>query len=96
MKVVSYFPEAADEIRDALNASPKQIEFRTTIDNELRDIVSGLKTHARIARPNVRQCILIGYPYSIIYQEYPTEIRVIAFAHEKRFPFYWKKRLRKP
>ena len=89
---VSYFPEAATEIRDALSASPKQAEFRTAIDDELRDIASGLKTHARIARPSIRQCIMIGFPYSIIYERFTTITHVLAVAADRRRPGYWSAR----
>jgi hypothetical protein len=34
------------------------------------------------------------FPYNLIYAVYPDRIRVVAFAHQKRRPFYWRKRLK--
>lgn len=96
MKVISYFAEALVEIQDALDHSPKPTVFRREIDEALNDIASGLMTHAKIPRSQLQECILLGYPYSIIYHELTDEIRVVAFAHHKRRRGYWKPRLRKP
>jgi len=96
VKAVSYFAEAEVELQDALDLSPKPVEFRHAVDEALQDIASGLKSHARLPRSLDRECILVGYPYSIIYRELTNEIRVVALAHHKRQRGYWKPRLRKP
>ncbi|MEW6219610.1 MAG: type II toxin-antitoxin system RelE/ParE family toxin [Thermodesulfobacteriota bacterium] len=42
----------------------------------------------------VRQAPVVRFPYSILYVIEPAEhIRVIAVAHQKRRPGYWRKRL---
>lgn len=40
----------------------------------------------------VRRKILIKFPYSLLYSVWPNEIRILAFAHQKRRPFYWRGR----
>ena len=41
-----------------------------------------------------RQFSLRRFPYRIIYQLTADELRVIAVAHQRRRPGYWKKRAR--
>lgn len=43
--------------------------------------------------PNVRRCLLPRFPYAIIYEIDSTEIRILAIAHARRRPGYWKNRL---
>jgi plasmid stabilization system protein ParE len=40
-----------------------------------------------------RRFVLRGFPFSIIYLDDPDVIRVIAVAHSRRRPGYWKDRL---
>ncbi len=32
------------------------------------------------------------FPYSLVYSVRPNEIRIVAVAHQKRRPFYWRAR----
>lgn len=41
---------------------------------------------------STRRLVLPRYPYSIIYREKSDEIQIIAVAHAKRRPGYWKRR----
>lgn len=47
----------------------------------------------RQIRPNVRALRIKRYPYSLIYLIQPGTIIIVAIAHEKRRPDYWKRRL---
>lgn len=40
----------------------------------------------------IRRCRLIRFPYVIIFEILETEIVVLAVAHSKRRPNYWRKR----
>jgi plasmid stabilization system protein ParE len=40
----------------------------------------------------VRMKPLFKFPYSLIYSVRPDEIRLLAVAHQKRRPFYWRGR----
>jgi hypothetical protein len=44
--------------------------------------------------PPVRRCMLsrFGY-YAIAYQAFDDHIRVVAFVHTRRKPFYWRARV---
>ncbi|MFO1364492.1 MAG: type II toxin-antitoxin system RelE/ParE family toxin [Burkholderiales bacterium] len=43
-------------------------------------------------RGSTRRFPLRRFPYSIIYQLKPEEVRVIALAHQSRRPGYWRGR----
>jgi plasmid stabilization system protein ParE len=43
-------------------------------------------------RGSIRRFPLQRFPYSIIYQIMPNEVRVIALAHQSRRPGYWRGR----
>lgn len=39
-----------------------------------------------------RRYLLGRFPYSVVYQEKPTHIEVVAVAHHRRRPGYWARR----
>ncbi|HXT22259.1 MAG TPA: type II toxin-antitoxin system RelE/ParE family toxin [Thermoanaerobaculia bacterium] len=39
-----------------------------------------------------RKYVLQGFPYSVIYREVGDELQVVAVAHGKRKPGYWRSR----
>lgn len=94
MKFGGYHPEAEEELDDALVRSHDPLAFQNRVDNSIRDILSGVVVHARFKGTPARQCLLQPLPYSMIYVDDPTEIRIIALAHHKRRPGYWKRRLK--
>jgi toxin ParE1/3/4 len=42
-----------------------------------------------------RRILLRRFPYAVVYLELERELRILAFAHERRRPGYWKRRLRR-
>jgi len=98
MKVV-YVPEAEQELSDAavyLAESARSVELGERLLHE------AAQCEQRIAeRPNAwpmvgrrwRQCLVTTFPYKIIYRVEGDIVRVYAFAHVKRRPGYWNKRL---
>jgi toxin ParE1/3/4 len=44
----------------------------------------------------VRSARLRRFPYRVVYMELPDRWRVVAFAHVRRHPDYWKGRLAPP
>jgi toxin ParE1/3/4 len=47
---------------------------------------------APLIRGRVRKRIVTKFPYSLIYSVRQDEIRILAVAHQKRRPFYWRGR----
>jgi plasmid stabilization system protein ParE len=46
-----------------------------------------------LGRRGTRKFILPNFPFALIYREFPSKIQIIAVAHGKRRPDYWKERL---
>jgi len=42
-----------------------------------------------------RRVLVRKFPYSVVFIDLPTERRVLAIAHGKRKPGYWRKRRRR-
>jgi toxin ParE1/3/4 len=40
-----------------------------------------------------RACLVIGFPYRVVYEFLPDAIYVVAITHTSREPGYWKNRL---
>ena len=55
---------------------------------ELGTLVSGVDSEL-----GVRRMLVWRFPFTVVYCELEREIRVLAIAHAKRRPLYWKKRL---
>lgn len=47
---------------------------------------------APLIRGRVRKKALIKFPYSLVYSVRQDEIRILAVAHQKMRPFYWRDR----
>jgi plasmid stabilization system protein ParE len=45
-------------------------------------------------REGTRRARLNRYPYAVIYREFDDRIAIIAVAHGKRRPAYWRRRLK--
>jgi plasmid stabilization system protein ParE len=41
----------------------------------------------------VRRRVVPDFPYLVLFKEYSTEVVIIAVAHGKRAPGYWRRRL---
>lgn len=53
--------------------------------------VPGLRRDLR-----VRRAILDRFPYAVIFIEHAESVHILAFAHQKRRPGYWRGRLPTP
>jgi plasmid stabilization system protein ParE len=42
--------------------------------------------------PTIRRSLLSGFPYSVIYEDSADELIVLAVAHDKQRPGYWRER----
>ncbi len=103
MKPIRYEDEAEEELRNALHwyedreeelghrffASLKEAEACIQHAPEAWQPVPG----TRQKQPPLRRKVVDGFPYLVVYLELETEIRVIAIAHSKRRPDYWRRRL---
>lgn len=58
-----------------------------------RQLISEGPSACRIERGEVRGHSVARFPYRIYYRARPDEILIIAIAHRRRSPGYWRKRL---
>ena len=77
------------EVRDAEVAE----NFRAALDAAIERIAAfpGIGTPWP-GEPTVRRVLLRGFPYAVVYEEAADELIVLAVAHEKRRPAYWRER----
>jgi plasmid stabilization system protein ParE len=62
---------------------------------ELRETTRRIQRDPRLyplTIADARRSLLRDFPYSVIYRETPREIQILAIAHGKRRPGYWRKR----
>jgi toxin ParE1/3/4 len=97
--------EALSELTDAYRRyqgkrSGLGDEFVAAIDVALDQITRLPKAGAPVPRVprdlGVRRAPVAKFPYHVVYIETPAEIRVLAFAHDRRRPGYWLSRTRTP
>lgn len=71
-------------------------EFLDAVDTALRQVVRLPRAGVRVPRvPTdlpVRRAPVKRFPYHVIYLETKDTIRVLAIAHDRRRPDYWKGR----
>jgi plasmid stabilization system protein ParE len=44
------------------------------------------------AGPTQRRVVAARFPYSIVCKQYPDKIVIVAIAHQRRRPGYWRRR----
>jgi plasmid stabilization system protein ParE len=54
--------------------------------------ISEFPEAAPLVQGRIRKRPIAKFPYSMVYSVRPDEIRVLAVAHQKRRPFYWRGR----
>ena len=94
---VEYFPQARRELEDALDwylerSGTAAEAFLQEVDRAVGVIGSAPGIWRRF-EAGTRRYILRTFPYSIIYREIDGGIEVVAVAHHKRRPRYWRDRL---
>jgi toxin ParE1/3/4 len=98
VKQIVFHPDADAEIIDAaqyyeVNIPALGSEFIEEIERSLNQIKIFPESSQRIGR-RARRKPLWRFPYNLIYAVYSDRIRIVACAHQKRRPFYWRKRLK--
>jgi plasmid stabilization system protein ParE len=62
---------------------------------DVQRAIDAVRERPKVGRPispNLRQWRLRRFPYSLIYAEEPDAILIIAVAHQRRRPRYWRDR----
>jgi toxin ParE1/3/4 len=82
------------EVEHAYNEYAKQnvraaLGFLDALDAALLRLAEGPETFPRYDG-EVRRCLLAKYPYGIVFEVIDDVVFVVAVAHLKRRPGYWK------
>ncbi|RJP25716.1 MAG: type II toxin-antitoxin system RelE/ParE family toxin [Candidatus Omnitrophota bacterium] len=91
------FHEAAEiEINEAADFYDRESpRLGSAFLDEVQQVMESISRYpnaAPLIQGRVRKKILINFPYSLIYSVRTHEIRILAVAHQKRRPFYWRSR----
>lgn len=95
---VRFLTPARKEFLGAINFYEREApglgaEFLEDLDHALESIVSTPRLGARFEE-QTRRVLLRRFPYSVIYVIEDASVLVVAVAHQRRRPGYWKDRLR--
>jgi plasmid stabilization system protein ParE len=97
MKPVSVHPEAEAEADGAFEWYWARSESAALgFDAELRKAFSALQMNPRIYASylqGTRRIMLNRYPFYVVFRVRPRTIQIVAIAHAKRRPGYWKGRI---
>jgi toxin ParE1/3/4 len=93
---VHLHPAARAEIRDALSwyeeRSPvTATAFASEVESAVHRIADAPSLYP-IAEHGTRRLLLGRFPYSVFYRVRSQEIVIVAVAHHKRRPAYWRDR----
>ncbi len=97
MKIL-YEPDAEQELSDAAayvanRASSVAVAEQLLLEvAKAEQLVSEYPNAQPVVRGGFRRCLLDRFQYQLVDRVEPDVIRVIAFAHLKRKPGYWRKR----
>ena len=94
-------PAAEEETREAAAWYEQQrpglgLEFLAAIDTAIQRIRRAPAQFSRLEtlpeEESVRRALTDRFPYAVIFEEGEEEIRVLAVAHTRRRPNYWRRR----
>jgi len=98
MRKISFHEDADSEVLEAAiyyegRAPDLGLAFLDEVEKASERILANPLTYQFVGA-EVRQAPIARFPYSVLYVvEAADHIRVIAVAHQKRRPGYWRKRL---
>lgn len=81
-EAAAYYAEARPGLGEAFIA-----EVQRAVDRIAASPLAG-----RAVERDVRWWVVKRFPYSVLYRVRDDHIRILAIAHQKRRPFYWRGR----
>jgi len=94
--IINLLQEAEEELIKAASYYEQQqpglgVEFIREV-RRICKLVSASPKAATKVRKEIRRRLVRRFPFSVLYQEVEDSILVIAIAHQRRKPGYWKNR----
>jgi plasmid stabilization system protein ParE len=92
-----FHPEAKEEFRSAIRwyrdqSTITSTSFRKNVSGAIRQIAEAPKRWP-VYLHGTRRFVLQRFPFSVVYLDDPDLVTIIAVAHGKRKPGYWKRRV---
>jgi hypothetical protein len=87
MKPVIFLPEAEEEMLEAASY------YQSQADGLGNDYLSEAPDAWPILEHDLRRRLVRRFPFSVFYKIDPEEIVIIAVAHQRKKPGYWRKRI---
>lgn len=96
---IEFQSEADEEFREAARYYESEapgvgLAFVVEMHKAVADIAEFPLT-AQIVRASIRKKVLRHFPYNILYSVDSDKVVIIAVAHQRRRPNYWRNRLKK-
>ena len=97
MKSYRFHPDALEELEAAFDwyrqQHPNLAErFLSAVEEAISRICERPEAGMKYLGTRRRYRKTGSFPYLVIYDETPTEVAIIAVAHGRRRPAYWRKR----
>jgi plasmid stabilization system protein ParE len=94
---IPFLPAAEDEFLEAVAWYEAQrpglgAEFLAEVERAVRRIIA-FPRHGSPYLAGTRRIVLRQFPYSVVYWPDPDDLLVVAVAHQRRKPGYWKSRV---
>lgn len=88
--------ETIDDLQEAINwysniSSELSIDIEVKFFAALQEIIKRPLAF-QIVKAKYRKYNIARFPYSVVFKIVKDRITIVAFAHHKRKPNYWKKR----
>jgi plasmid stabilization system protein ParE len=97
-RVVDVLPQALEEAREARDYYlSKSAAAEEAFRKELEHAVSMIREHPEtwpVYVHGTRRFVLHRFPFSVVYRTVDASPLIVAIAHAKRKPGYWRSRLK--
>ena len=98
MKDYRFLPEAEDEMNEAADFyDSRAYGLGTEFLDDVQRAVDLIRDYPEIGlqfTDDLRRVSIQRFPFSVIYAIRPTELMIVAIAHQRRRPGYWKERIK--
>ncbi len=96
-KPFRFHPEAKEDFRASIRwyraqSTDASVEFRKTVSGAIREVAQSPQLWPKYLH-GTRRFVIRRFPFSVIYLDDPDIVTIIAVAHGKRKPGYWKHRV---
>ena len=97
--LLEFFEEAAEEVEESRawyrrRSESAEAGFLRELDHAIDQVIEA-PSQWPMFLSGTRRYVLPTFPYSLVYFVESETVNVVAVAHDKRKPGYWRKRLRR-